>query len=421
VGVAAPGVGRYIDVQGEMPALLRTDARLLRRAICALVSNALKFTREGAVRVILRWESDALTVTVADTGPGVAPAEHARIFEAFHQVDASSTRREGGVGLGLALAANIARLLGGEVTVDSALGAGARFSLRIRAVSEAARASLLIDVRGRRLAVVSDLAAGREVFAGQVARSGADVACAVSHAEAQAHPEALRVDAVVVECAGDREGTLRTLAAVRAHRGTRVVLVHDGAEAPGNARVDAVLRAPLNPEHLRRALVRVLGPTRPTDRKGTSAGISRLTSTPFAVSVLLAEDDPVNQKVARALLSRLGCAVDVVPNGREAVNRALAQHYDIGFMDCRMPEVDGFEATTEIRARWHEDRPLPIVALTANAMPSDRAKCAEVGMDDFVAKPIRVDELKRVLQRFRVGGLRTPTAVTALRDRMSQA
>jgi CheY-like chemotaxis protein len=137
--------------------------------------------------------------------------------------------------------------------------------------------------------------------------------------------------------------------------------------------------------------------------------------------VLLAEDDLVNQKVARALLTRLGCSVDVVPNGREAVTRALAQHYDLCFMDCRMPEVDGFEATTEIRARWRADHPLPIIALTANAMPSDRAKCAEVGMDDFVAKPIRVDELKRVLQRFRSSAPRTPTAFAAQRERVSLA
>jgi signal transduction histidine kinase/CheY-like chemotaxis protein len=421
VGAAAPGVGRYIDVEGEMPALLRADARLLRRALCALLGNALKFTHEGAVRVSLRWANDALTITVADTGPGIARDHQARIFEAFYQVDASSTRREGGVGLGLALAASIARLLGGEVTVESEPGAGARFALRVRAVAEVVRASLAVDVRGRRVAVVSDSAVGREVLAAQIRRSGAEVIGAVSHAALQAHPEALRGDAVVVDCAGDPAGTSQTLAALRGLRGTRVVLVHDAQEAPDNARVDAVLRAPLNPEHLRRALIRVLELTRPTTRKGTSAGIPRLTSTPFAVSVLLAEDDPVNQKVARALLSRLGCSVDVVPNGREAVTRALAQHYDICFMDCRMPEVDGFEATTEIRARWHEDRPLPIVALTANAMPSDRAKCTEAGMDDFVAKPIRVDELKRVLQRFRVGGARAPTAVTALRDRMTLA
>lgn len=396
-GVAAPGVGRYIEVQGEMPALLKTDARLLRRALCALVNNALKFTREGSVRVGLRWERDELTVTVADTGPGISPAEHARIFEAFYQVDASSTRREGGVGLGLALAANIARLLGGELTVDSALGAGARFSIRLRAVSEAVRPSLMMDVRGRRLAVVSDSAAGREVFAAQIARGGAEVACAVSHAEAQARPEALRVDAVVVECAGDPDGTQRTLAALRAHRGTRMVLVHDGAEAPGNARVDAVLRAPLNPEHLRRALLRVLGLTRPTTRKGTSAGITRLTSTPFAVSVLLAEDDLVNQKVARALLTRLGCSVDVVPNGREAVLRALTQHYDLCFMDCRMPEVDGFEATRQIRAGAAPTRDVPIIALTASSDPEDANRAREAGMNGFLEKPLRQKDLERLL------------------------
>jgi two-component system sensor histidine kinase/response regulator len=421
VGSPAPGVGRYIDLQGEMPALLKTDARLLRRALCALVDNALKFTRQGAVRVTLRWQRDRLEITVDDTGPGVAPAELARIFEAFYQVDASSTRREGGVGLGLTLATDIARLLGGEVSVDSAPGQGARFTLGVRAVSEAVRASVLGEVRGRRLVVVSDNAVGREVLAAQIVRGGAEVAGALSHAEAQARPEALRVDAAVVECAGDAEATMRTLAALRAHRGTRVVLVHEAAEAPASARVDAVLRAPLNPEHFRRALLRVLGLARPTHRKGAIAGISRLTSTPFAVSVLLAEDDPVNQKVARALLSRLGCSVDVVPNGREAVERALAHHYDLCFMDCRMPEVDGFEATAAIRARWREDRPLPIIALTANAMPSDRAKCTEAGMDDFVAKPIRVDELKRVLQRFRAVPPRAPMAVTAPRERASLA
>ncbi|MFO0627550.1 MAG: response regulator [Polyangiales bacterium] len=413
VGAAAPGVGCYLDVRGELPTVVETDPRLLRRALSALVSNALKFTRDGAVCVTLAWAENLLTLTVADSGPGIAAEDHARIFAAFFQVDSSSTRREGGVGLGLALAASIARILRGAVTVESAPGQGARFTLCLRAEGVAPRASQLPDTRGRRVAVVSDREVGRAVFGRQLAHGGAELARAVSHAEAQAHPETLTVDAVLVECAGDPVSTARTLDALRRARAPRVVLVHDAMDPPLDARVDAVLRAPLNPEHLRRAMVRVLGLARPTTRKGSVQGIARLTSTPFAVSVLVAEDDPVNQKVARALLSRLGCNVEVVANGREAVTRALAQHYDLCFMDCRMPEVDGFEATTAIRAQWRAERPLPIVALTANAMPDDRARCVEVGMDDFVAKPIRVDELKRVLQRFGGSGPRLPLAVPA--------
>ena len=399
------GVDAFVRVGPDVPPSVLGDAGRLRRALTNLVGNAVKFTEHGHLRVDLEGAEGELRLVVADTGIGIPAAHLARLFEGFHQVDASSRRRFGGAGVGLAVARRIARAMGGDVTAESVEGEGSRFTLQVRCATDATpRLSVVpLDLGRLSFLVAGDVPAGREILAEYLTRWGAKSVRGLSLAEAV---EALRepgaVDLVLVEETLGATLARDVIAAAKRHARVRVALIHDagGTVVTEGPRPDAVLSRPVRPELLRKAVARLTGTGRPTTSRGTQMGLTALTAVPFTLQVLVAEDDPVNQKVAVALLSRLGCAVDVVPDGRHAVERALSRRYDLCFMDCRMPEVDGFEATEQIRALWTEARRLPIVALTANAMPADRARCTAVGMDDFVAKPIRIDELKRVLRQW---------------------
>ncbi|MEZ4654509.1 MAG: ATP-binding protein [Candidatus Eisenbacteria bacterium] len=397
-----------------------------------LIHNALKFTEKGFVRVeASRLPADADTpddrvrVAVTDSGPGIPASHRSAVFEMFHQVDGSTRRRFGGTGLGLAICKKLVERMGGEIGCESEPTRGATFwfTLPCRASGSEAQPEAP-TLEGVPALVVHPNETERTLLCEQLALWG--LRC---QATASAH-DALRllrgpeapvppVRLVVVEQRAAEIGGQplpALLGEVPALAELAVVLVGDkarGTMLPGTAvpsrTVRAVSRPLARPSQLRDALVSVLEarPLLPTWAGLPAPEETDLVPDPEAprLRVLLAEDNTTNAKLALRILEREGCRVDVVTNGREAVDLATRLPYDMIFMDCHMPEMDGLDATAAIR-RWESTRPdssasaggsfrsrVPIIAVTASAMASDREACRVAGMDDFISKPLRKGDL----------------------------
>ena len=416
------GIDLLYEIADGVPGTVRGDPSRLRQILVNLLGNAAKFTESGEVVLSLHaMPQDAgrmeLCFAVRDTGIGISRENVKRLFQPFSQVDASTTRRFGGTGLGLVISQRLAELMGGRLWVESDEGHGATFHFvitveplgsrpRVRQAPE--RASLV----GRRLLVVDDNATNRRILTELAIGWGMEVRAAESGPEALAWLRAAEIfDVAVLDMhMPDMDGEML---AREIHR-------LQGAEAPPlvllssiGAREDvsepglfaAFLTKPAKPTQLVVALSASLRPDRSGDR---IRSVHPFTPSPFPdvplrpEHVLLAEDNVVNQKVALSMLRKLGYRADVAADGREALESLERQSYDIVLMDVQMPEMDGLEASSEILKRWPDraDRPR-IIALTANAMLGDREKCLAAGMDDYVAKPIKLDELARALDRAR--------------------
>jgi PAS domain S-box-containing protein len=418
--VAGKAAEKRIDlaylIGANVPATLVGDVTRLRQVLLNLLSNAVKFTAAGDVFVAVdsRMLDDGrceLHVSVRDSGIGV-PADRAdRLFRSFSQVDASTTRRYGGTGLGLAISKRLAELMGGSMWFDSVQGKGSTFHCTVVAhVGQGTRRVFLAGVNaaleGRRLLVVDDNATNRRII-GEYARSwGVQVLMAASGAEAleiAARGERLDAALLDMEMAG-MDGEMLA-------RGLRDRL---GADAPpmllltslcnrvtsaesGFARV---LTKPVKPSHLFDALVSVFsgGPVKRASMPRIAA-INRDFARRFPMRILLAEDNPVNQLVATRMLERFGYLVDVVANGVEALAAVGNVRYDLLFMDMEMPEMGGVEAAGKIQLLVPEARRPRIVAMTANTTDSDRAACLAAGMDDYIAKPVKVEAIEVALRR----------------------
>ena len=404
-------------VDPEVPPAIIGDPTRLRQALGNLLSNAVKFTEVGEVVIAVAAEAtDAdrvrLRFSVRDTGIGIPAERMDRLFESFSQVDASTTRRYGGTGLGLAISRRLGELMGGTLWVESEKGRGSTFHLEILARYAAApggpdRVERDDRIAGKRLLVVDDNATNREILRRQAESWGMLV-------EAIEHPdEALfRVrrgdpfDVAVLDMQMPEMDGLALARAIRRYRDARalplLLLTSIGrlAEARGAPEFAAQLTKPVKASQLYDALVRVLiadaGADSAPGGDGAGAGPA-----PVAMRVLVAEDNAVNRQLALALLGKLGYQADVVENGQEAVDALEREAYDVVLMDVQMPELDGLEATRRIRERFGSQDGPTIIAMTANAMEGDREECLAAGMDDYLCKPIRVDELSRALARCR--------------------
>lgn len=415
--IAAPAAaGKPVSllhrIDETLPSQVRGDGPRLRQVLVNLVGNAVKFTAEGAVDLVAeRVEQAEGRVTVAfsvrDTGIGVAPARQAQLFEAFEQADASTTRVHGGTGLGLAICKRLVTLMGGTLSLDSTPGAGSTFTVRVtldvvdpvtigaaRRGYEGARALVVDDREGAAARVVERLAR-RGITAEATGWSSARLA------------DVERFDLVVVARDLGRVPGGAVIAAIRAVAGSRaprsILLDPPGAGLlEAEHRPDVVLDEPIGEAVLDRALARLLA--------GWRARTPTPTPEPQPIEplpplrVLLAEDNPVNCKVALALLSRLGLSADVARNGQEALDAWATGGYDVVLMDVQMPVLDGLEATRRLRAGWG-DAPR-IIALTANATAADRERCLEAGMDDFLGKPLRAVALEDALRAVASGTAR---------------
>jgi signal transduction histidine kinase/CheY-like chemotaxis protein len=409
----------------DVPRRVNGDPGRLRQVLTNFVGNAIKFTAEG--EVVLRTTVDTaadgtaqLRFSVRDTGIGIPSDKLDRLFHVFSQVDASTTRRFGGTGLGLAISRQLVELMQGAVGVRSTPGIGSEFWFTARLGVESVQpARDVASLESLRVLVGEGHATTRHAVAATLQARGARVvttstleACAAALARM---PD---LDVAVVDARLGGEDDLSVLLAPLAARGLPVVLVTsmaDHAEAR-RARTPGVfewLSRPLRARELVAAMARVRAgdTTAPTPAPGGEAPAARPVSageplTPRVPTgparILLAEDNLVNQKVALAMLARLGLTADVVDTGAKAVEALKARPYELVLMDMHMPELDGLQATIRIRAGHAGDvrAAVPIIAMTASALPSDQALCLEAGMNEFVTKPVVLEALSQVLQRW---------------------
>jgi len=431
-------------IHGTVPAMVEGDPGRLRQVVNNLIGNAVKFTERGDVLVSVTLASAGadgsveLRIEVADTGIGMTPEQCGKLFQPFTQADSSTTRKYGGTGLGLAICRQIVELMQGQIGVESAPGKGSRFWLTVRMTRYSKDSQLPAQpdglparLRGRRVLIVDALAINRKILEhqflaqGLVCRSVGESAGALEalrQAAADGHP----FDLAILDMQMPGMNGLQLARHIKgdpAIRPVRLVLyVSQGqrgdVKAAQEAGVAAYLTKPVRQEQLLDCLRLVLDQG-PSDPAACEAGAiitrHRLAEARADLQgcVLVVDDSPINQKVAAKMLEKMGCRVDVAANGREAVEAVASRPYDLVLMDCQMPEMDGFEATQEIR-RWeakgqegaasdasgHARGRIPIVAMTANAMAGDRERCLASGMDDYLSKPVQLQDVKAVLERW---------------------
>jgi PAS domain S-box-containing protein len=444
--VAARAAEKGLDlaylIAEETPAAVVGDVTRLRQILLNLLSNAVKFTERGEIvlSVSARRLDGApprheLTFAVRDTGIGIPPDRLGRLFQSFSQVDASTTRRYGGTGLGLAISQRLTELMGGRIAVTSEVGSGSEFRFTIRAAAAEAPLSTRRDLggiqpslRGKRVLVVDDNATNRRILAAHLDAWGMAGRATASPREALDWVRAgERFDVGVLDMHMPEMDGVVLARAIREHpAGTTLPLVLFTSLGRREARAEeegfaAYLHKPIKPSQLFDTLVSVLGaePVHVRERGVARTELDPAMAARHPLRILLAEDNVVNQKVALRILGQMGYRADVAANGLEAVAAVGRQTYDVVLMDVQMPELDGFEASREINRRWPGERRPWIVAMTANAMQGDRELCQAAGMDDYVAKPIRVEELVAALERCRprADAGATVTPATAAIDR----
>jgi len=421
-------------VAADVPRVVCGDPTRLRQVLTNLVGNAIKFTERGEVVVtvtapaagapggatgeqpggVAPYGATRIAFEVRDTGIGIEPDQLARLFSSFMQADQSMSRRYGGTGLGLAISKQLVELMGGRIEVRSRQGEGStfRFELRLKIGQDAAVAPAAVPalLEGRRVMVVEDNPTNRSILQEQLARAGMDVGTAEHGGQGIERLLAAArcgrpFDAAVVDMKMPvMDGlTLATRLRREPLLGSLGVLlltsITGGAEAriaPASG-VDAFLAKPVRGQELVQALASVLA-----GRAARDASTPR----PFGgARVLLAEDNPVNQELARVMLEDLGCQVTLATNGKQALDALSQACFDVVLMDCQMPEMDGFEAVRRLReasephGSGSTPAQVPVVALTANALAGDAARCLAAGFSDYLAKPFRQQQLADLLAR----------------------
>lgn len=415
------GLEILADLDAEAPWTVMGDIGRLRQVLLNLLTNAVKFTEQGEVSVsveLLNREKQAceLRFTVADTGAGIDPAAQARLFGRFEQADPSSTRRHGGVGLGLAISQRLIERMGGRIQLASEVGRGSRFwftlKLPLPLVPRTRWDPAAAEWAGKRVLIIDDNATlcgtlGRRLsgwgWEAATALSGAAGIAALKAAAAEGRPfAAALVDYALVSAdpvSFAEVGTGRSDVP-----GFKLILMMPMSLAPVEADLesfggDGVVAKPVRLRPLAEALVRaVTGPRSPVSpaQKPVETAVKPV-SPGTAAGILLAEDNLVNRNLVVVRLRKMGFEAEVAANGREAVQRVLAGGIHVVLMDCQMPEMDGYDATRALRLAGYSSDKLRIIALTANAMAGDREKCLAAGMDDYLPKPVRVEDLRRVM------------------------
>jgi CheY-like chemotaxis protein len=423
----AKGLELVGGIRPDVPRLVAGDATRIRQVLVNLVGNAIKFTAEGevALRVELAGETEThatLDFRVRDTGIGIAPEAQGKLFAAFHQADVSTTRKYGGTGLGLALCKQLIERMGGEIGLESAVGAGSTFRVSLP-LEKQARAHRPREpghaLEGMRVLLVDDHATSLENLQTQLAAwkipceaaAGGPGALEALRAAAST-PEPFAAALINQGMPGiDGLSLARAIKSDPAIASTRLVLLTTrreplGAEEQHRAGILQSCLKPVRQSRLFDALINALGHSPAILAAASGPALPAHVRRPERI--LLAEDNAVNQRVALGQLRGLGYNVDAVANGFEALQALARAPYDIVLMDCHMPELDGYEATAAIRRREGPGKHTWIIAMTANAMAEDREQCLAAGMDDYVSKPVRLADLEAALGRSRPAGTATP-------------
>lgn len=421
------GLELLCEIAPDVPEVVNGDSSRLRQVVLNLVGNAIKFTNEG--EVALHVQTDAkdggsyiLHFTVSDTGIGIPPEKRKMIFDPFTQADASTTRRYGGTGLGLTISARLVGMMGGKIWVGSEVARGTQFHFTARMGVADANAIEVGSIappeilRGLKVLVVDDNRTNRRILEGMLRRwemkatsveGGEEALTQLSAARAAAEPYAL----ILTDMHMPKMDGFSLVERIRQRPelSTATIMMLTSAGHRGDALrcqelgVAAYLLKPIRQSELREAIARVLGAK---EQKGAIPLVTRYSlqdaRDPLSsLRVLLVEDNPVNRLLATMLLEKRGHRVAVAGNGREALDALENESYDLVFMDVQMPEMDGIEATLAIREKEKMNgNHQPIIALTAHAMKGDRERCLQAGMDGYLSKPIRPQELDEILEKY---------------------
>ena len=424
---AEKGLNLAYELQPEAPRGIQGDVTRLRQILLNLLTNAVKFTETGEVVLTLssrpltranrRSARHELHFAVRDTGIGIDAERQGRLFQSFSQADASTARRYGGTGLGLAISRRLTELMGGRMWVESQPGQGSTFQFTIQAVEaklpERTRPALTEsqpELDGKHMLIVDDNPTNRRILALQTQAWG------MTHSQTGSPAEALEwirqgksFDAAILDMNMPDMDGLALAAAIRENRPSGdlplVLFTSLGRRESGmdGLQFAAQLSKPIKPSQLFDALIAIFAgqAQAPSPAEAAKQRMDPEMAHRHPLRILLAEDNVVNQKLALRLLLGMGYRADVAANGLEAIDSIARQPYDVVLMDVQMPEMDGLEASRQINRRWGKAERPRIVAMTANAMQGDRELCLAAGMDDYLTKPIRVNDLVAALYRTR--------------------
>ena len=426
------GIELVAGISPNIPSQVRGDPGRLRQILVNLLDNAIKFTAKGEVvaEVSAAEETETnavLKFTVRDTGVGIAAEALPRLFEAFSQADASTTRKYGGSGLGLVIAKRLVEMMDGEIGVETRPGEGSTFWFTARLEKQAGgKQALICDLSAIRALIVMENATNRQILLRQLLAWKMYASSAASGLEAldklrQTADSGIPYDLVILDVHMPEMDGWALAQAIKADRlitDTRLVALTSlgqsyTAEQLRSTHLDTCLVKPVKQSRLFDCLANVMGRASPRDVTVEPAlpepAAIDLQGFPYArqTRILLAEDNRTNQQVALGQLRKLGYEADVAANGLEVLEAVRSVYYDIILMDCQMPEMDGYQAARAIRTR-EESVPRPdgksavyIVAITANALEGDRERCLSAGMNDYLSKPIRLRELQQALERWK--------------------
>ncbi|MDH3601690.1 MAG: response regulator, partial [Candidatus Tectomicrobia bacterium] len=418
------GLELTVLLHPDLPTCVAGDPGRLRQILTNLVSNAVKFTDTGEVVVQVRLaeagEPEApIHFAVTDTGIGIAPEVHSQLFEAFTQADASTTRKFGGTGLGLAICKRLVESMDGAIGIESTPGQGSTFGFTVRLPSRPAPSAgappIGAGLCGWRVLCADDNATNRSLLEAQLSAWGMQVECVVDGPQAlerlrSAHGEGAPYALALLDLQMPEMDGLSLARAIKSEPDLAAIPLvlltpvgQRGEDAAAlRAEFVASINKPIRQSQLYNGLATVLDVSCDATSE-SSITPYRLTEMQAAccVRVLLAEDNSVNQKVAIRMLEKLGCRVDAVANGQEALEASAQHPYALIFMDCHMPEMDGYAATRAIRTREAQTGGhIPIIAMTASAMPGDDEQCLAAGMDDYMSKPAQPKNLWAILQKW---------------------
>ena len=421
--VASPAAEKGLEIayliEGDVPRTIEGDATRVRQILVNLLSNSVKFTEAGEVIVLLTGEQQnekdyQINVTVRDTGIGIPKDRMDCLFSSFSQVDASTTRKYGGTGLGLAISKQLVELMGGSMWVESELGEGSSFHFTFQAsASSDVRRIDKVDaqrlLKGTRVLIVDDNATNRLILIRQTKSWGMEPRATSTGKEAIQWIRAGDIfDLAILDMQMPEMDGVMLAGELHKNRSDKelplILLTSLGGleEIPDDVKFAARLSKPIKSSLLFNSIVNVIS-QHADEELATVEDIAPIFDEFMAIhhplQILLAEDNVINQKVAVRILEKLGYRADIAANGLEVLAALKRQHYDVVLMDVQMPEMDGVQATQRILADFPEDVRPRIVAMTAHAMEGDRERYINIGMDDYVSKPIRLEELIAALNR----------------------